>query len=101
MRPAEYRFHFAQQVGVGEHHPLGIRSGAGSVEQGSDHIRFNRGGHETARACRKDAVKIGHRRKRGRSGIRLSICRLVLGRIDKGNLDGKGGNRLLCGSGDV
>ncbi len=50
LRPFEYRFHFAQQVGVGKHHALGIGSRAGGVEQGSDHIRFDQGGRELVRA---------------------------------------------------
>ena len=48
--PAEYRFDFAQQIGVREHHALGIRCGAGGVEQGGDNIRRDGGRFEAARA---------------------------------------------------
>ena len=40
--PVKYRFHFAQKVGVGEHHALGVGGGARGVEQGSEIVRSSR-----------------------------------------------------------
>ena len=34
--PMEYRFHFALKIGVSQHYPFRIRSGARGVEQGGD-----------------------------------------------------------------
>ena len=84
MCPLEYRFHFAQQVGVGKHHALGIGSSAGGVEQGGDHIRLDGGGHEAVWTCGKNAFKIAH----GQCGLgRIRLLSVALGRIDECNLD--------------
>ena len=40
-RPAEHRFNFAHEIGVSQHHALGIGSRAGGIEQGSHMIRGN------------------------------------------------------------
>ncbi len=69
VRPAEYRFNLTQQIGVREHHSLGIGGGAGGVEQGGDDVRGDGGWCEAARARGKDAVKIGHRRGLRRTGV--------------------------------
>src|SRR6266404_8422478 len=61
VRPAEHRFNFSQQIGVREHHALGIGSCAGGVEQGGYNIGLYCRRREAARAQGKDAVKIGHR----------------------------------------
>ena len=34
--PVEHRFHLTQKVGVRKHHALGVGSGSGGVEQGSE-----------------------------------------------------------------
>ncbi len=94
MRPAEHRFHFAQQIGVGEHHAFGIGSGARGVEQGSDHIRCNGSGREAAGARGENAVKIGHHG--GRSRIRTALFLSSAG-IDEGSLDRQRANRLPRG----
>ena len=46
--PVEYGLHFAQEVGVGQHHALGVGSRAGGVEQGSDVVRCRRRRPEVA-----------------------------------------------------
>ena len=92
MRPSEYRFNFAQQIGVGEHHALGIGSRAGGVEQGSDDIRFDGGRFEAARARSKDAVKIADQ-----GSARIGIVAFCSRRIDERNLDGQRADRLPRG----
>ncbi len=84
VRPSEYRFNFAQQIGVGEHHALGVGSCAGGVEQGSDNVRGDGGRFEAARARGKDAVKIGHRWL-GRIGIAFFCSAGLMSTVLMGN----------------
>ncbi len=60
LNEAKNSVHFAQQVGVSEHHAFGIGGGAGSVEQGGDIVGGCLDGAEVAGSGGEDGVKIGN-----------------------------------------
>ena len=56
--PVEHGLDLAQEIGVGQHHALGIGGGAGSVEQGSEIVVLGWGRFEFARAGVEDCGQI-------------------------------------------
>ena len=56
--PVEHGFHFAQKIGMSQHHAFGIGGGSGGVEQGSDVIRLRMAAAESSRATLEDRRQV-------------------------------------------
>ena len=59
FKTAKTAFDFAQQVGMGELHALGVGGGAGGVEQGGDVVGGRFDGAEVAGTGGEDGVEVG------------------------------------------